>query len=459
LLADSLDISDAAFPYLACAEFGWRGCSARLFRVSFSGERAYELAVPASLGDVTIRAIMAAGEPLGIVPYGTEALGVMRIEKGHVAGNELNGTTTAADLGLGKLMAKRKDYIGRVLASRPGLSAPERPVLVGVKPVDRSQRLHAGAHFLSAGASATLENDEGFVSSVAFSPMLGHYVALGFLANGARRLGERIRAHDPVRGADVEVEVTQPVFYDPQGSRLTNSGPSDLVTPAIAVGDGAPRDDMGGGQGPQAWLDTARGQLLRDNTRGELREDSSAGVRIRLHANLGIARVIARKNARAAVVEGVRRHFQIELPMSPRRVSQRHVAAIGVAPESWLLTQEEDSSHSLLAGLQAVLGSSASVCDQTDAYVVLGLSGLRLLQVLAKLISIDLHPRCFRPGDAVQTLAHQISVILWRVEDVDGLPVFELAVPRSYLASLHEALCQSAAEFGLEDMSGLVAPG
>src|SRR5256885_8535110 len=105
---------------------------------------------------------MEAGREFDVVPYGTEALGVMRIEKGHVAGNELNGTTTAADLGLGKLMAKHKDYIGRILAGRPGLSAPDRPVLVGVKPLDRSKHLRAGAHFLSVNDPATLENGQGF---------------------------------------------------------------------------------------------------------------------------------------------------------------------------------------------------------------------------------------------------------------------------------------------------------
>src|SRR5256885_7276845 len=107
---------------------------------------------------------MEAGREFDVVPYGTEALGVMRIEKGHVAGNELNGTTTAADLGLGKLMSSKKDYIGAVLARRPGLSAPDRPVLVGIKPVDRSKRLHAGAHFVNIGAAPRLENDQGFIS-------------------------------------------------------------------------------------------------------------------------------------------------------------------------------------------------------------------------------------------------------------------------------------------------------
>jgi sarcosine oxidase subunit alpha len=220
LLGDSIDLADAAFPYLACREFTWGDLPARLFRISFSGELAYELAVPARFGDAAIRALVAAGEDLGVVPYGTEALGVMRIEKGHVAGNELNGTTTAADLGLGKMLSTKKDYIGRVLAARPGLTDPERPVLVGIKPMDTHAKLAAGAHFLTLGDAATLENDQGFVSSVAFSPTLGHSIGLGFLRNGKARLGERLRAYDPVRNGDLEVEVVSPVFYDPDGARL-----------------------------------------------------------------------------------------------------------------------------------------------------------------------------------------------------------------------------------------------
>jgi heterotetrameric sarcosine oxidase alpha subunit len=222
LLGNAVDVSNTAFPYLACAQFQWQERPARLFRISFSGELAYELAVPARCGDAAVRAIIAAGEPLGVVPYGMETLGTMRIEKGHVAGAELNGTTTAHDLGLGKMMSAQKDYIGRVLAGRAGLAAPERPALVGVKPVRADARLTAGAHLLRLGAQPTLENDEGFVSSVAFSPTLGHWIGLGFLSGGQMRVGERIRAHDPLSGGevDIEVEVTTPVFYDPDGKRL-----------------------------------------------------------------------------------------------------------------------------------------------------------------------------------------------------------------------------------------------
>jgi methylglutamate dehydrogenase subunit C len=117
---------------------------------------------------------MTAGEEFGIIPYGTEALGIMRIEKGHVAGNEINGTTTAADLGLGRMTSNKKDFIGRVLAARPALTDPFRQALVGIKPVDKSAHLYAGAHFLSSSTEATLENDQGYLTSAAFSPMLGH---------------------------------------------------------------------------------------------------------------------------------------------------------------------------------------------------------------------------------------------------------------------------------------------
>ncbi len=220
LLGGAVDVSDVALPYLGCIEFRWRNVTARLFRVSFSGELAYELAVPAQFGDAAIRAIMEAGREFGIIPYGTEALGVMRIEKGHVAGNELNGMTTAADLGLGRMMSRKKDFIGRMLAMRPGLVASERPTLVGIKPVVGTERLRAGAHILAIGAAPTMENDEGYVTSVAFSPTLEQWIGLALIRNGPSRIGEKVRAYDPIRKGDTELAIVSPIFLDPEGTRL-----------------------------------------------------------------------------------------------------------------------------------------------------------------------------------------------------------------------------------------------
>ena len=220
LLGDRFDVSNEAFPFLACAEFFWGDVPVRLYRISFSGELAYEIAVPANYGDSLIRALMRAGAEFGAVPYGSEALGVLRIEKGHVSVPELNGQTTAADLGLGKMLSKKKDFIGRVLAERPALTDPDRPSLVGFKPVDPGQRLRSGAHFLAIEAAATAENDEGYMTSVTYSPHAGCWVGLGLLKHGAARIGEYVRAYDPVREGDVEVEVVSPIFVDPEGKWL-----------------------------------------------------------------------------------------------------------------------------------------------------------------------------------------------------------------------------------------------
>jgi sarcosine oxidase subunit alpha len=117
-------------------------------------------------------------------------------------------------------MSTKKDYIGRVMAGRPGLTDPARPAVVGFKPAERGRRLRAGAHFLETGAAANAKNDLGFMTSVAFSPMLGHWVGLGLLSGGTERIGQTLRAHDPLRGEDQTVEVCHPVFYDPKGERL-----------------------------------------------------------------------------------------------------------------------------------------------------------------------------------------------------------------------------------------------
>ncbi|MDJ0968321.1 MAG: sarcosine oxidase subunit alpha family protein [Kiloniellales bacterium] len=215
------DISNEAFPYMACGEVTvCGGTRARLFRISFSGELAYEIAVPTRYGDSMIRALMAAGEAFEVVPYGTEALGVLRVEKGHPAGNELNGQTTAANLGMGRMVSKKKDCIGNVLSERPGLNAADDLRLVGFVPLDRGAQLTAGAHFIAQGAAAVAAEDQGYMTSVAYSPNLGHAIGLGLIKNGAERIGEKVRAVDLIRDADIEVEIVSPHFVDPEGERL-----------------------------------------------------------------------------------------------------------------------------------------------------------------------------------------------------------------------------------------------
>lgn len=215
------DISDEGFPYLAAGDITvCGGVKARLYRLSFSGERAYEIGVPARFGDALWRNLMDAGREFGVCPYGSEALAVMRIEKGHISGPELNGTTTPADVGLGGMVSKKKDFIGRTLGERPGLNDPNRPQLVGFRPVNRSARLRSGAHLFASGAPTNPANDQGHVTSTAYSPTLGHWVALGLMQRGPERIGEIVRAYDPVRNGDELVEVVSPIFVDPEGEKL-----------------------------------------------------------------------------------------------------------------------------------------------------------------------------------------------------------------------------------------------
>ena len=213
------DISNENFPYMACGEVTvCDGLRARLFRLSFSGELAYEISVPARYGDALIRELIDQGQEFDAIMYGTEALGVMRIEKGHAAGNELDGRSTAAHLGLGGFVSKKKDCIGKVLSQREGLANDVR--MVGVMPVNPKDKLTNGAHFMTAGDKGSPENDQGHMSSVAWSPSLQSYIGLGFLKDGANRKGEILRAVDYMRDNHVDVKVVSAHFVDPDGERL-----------------------------------------------------------------------------------------------------------------------------------------------------------------------------------------------------------------------------------------------
>ncbi|MFK8081621.1 MAG: sarcosine oxidase subunit alpha family protein [Granulosicoccus sp.] len=215
------DISNEGFAFMSCAELSvCNGTKARLFRISFSGELAYELAVPARYAHSMIEALMDAGKAFNAIPYGLEALGVMRIEKGHAAGSELTGHTTAMNLGLGRMVAAGKDCIGKVLSQRPAMNDDNAIRLVGFLPVEKSRSLHAGAHFIAKGAERVLANDEGWMTSVAWSPTVQSSIGLGFIRDGANRMGETVMACDRLRDNETEVTIVSPHFVDPDGERL-----------------------------------------------------------------------------------------------------------------------------------------------------------------------------------------------------------------------------------------------
>jgi heterotetrameric sarcosine oxidase alpha subunit len=223
ILDGPADLSLAGFPPLAAAEVAVGGVPARLCALSFSGERAFEIAVPAGYGDALARAILKAGAPFGIAPYGTEAMAAMRVEKGYPAGGEINGQTTAYDLGLEPALAWDKGHVGRVMSRRPALVDPDRPRLVGLKPLAPTERIRGGALVVDAERAPSPETHQGHVTSAAFAPTLRSWIALALVARGPERIGERVRAFDPVRGGDVVAEIVPPCFVDPEGARITRA--------------------------------------------------------------------------------------------------------------------------------------------------------------------------------------------------------------------------------------------
>jgi len=163
---------------------------------------------------------------------------------------------------------------------------------------------------------------------------------------------------------------------------------------------------------------------------------------------LGIARIAARRAQGPRVSELLRAQFGLEPPNVPRRANRGDVAVAGIGPGTWLATRD-NAGNAFAESLRSLLGDGASVSDQSDAYVILRLTGPRLRETLAKLIPIDIHARSFQVNDLAQTVCGYLNVTLWRVEDTpEGEPAFEIWAGRSLAVDLHQAISHSAAEFG-----------
>ncbi|MCU0906927.1 MAG: sarcosine oxidase subunit alpha family protein [Rhodobacteraceae bacterium] len=213
-------VTNETFPYMACGPVMVSGVAGRMFRISFSGEHAYEIAVPARHGEALWRLLVAQAGVLGGGPYGMEALNVLRIEKGHITHAEIHGRTTAEDVGLGRMVSAGKDCIGKTMATRPGFLEAGREQLVGLIPAGASKEITAGAHLWRPGDTRVPANDQGYVTSAGFSPTLGHPIALGFLKDGRTRHGETVVAWDAMRGVETLCLVGPPCMVDPDGGRL-----------------------------------------------------------------------------------------------------------------------------------------------------------------------------------------------------------------------------------------------
>jgi sarcosine oxidase subunit alpha len=215
----SVEVGDNKLPYMGALEFTHDGVPVRLIRLSFSGELAYEVYTPADHGVALWEHILKTAAPLGIKPYGLEALASLRIEKGHVAGLELDHRTSLDDLGLGKMAGKEKAYIGKELRFRPQLQAPERWSLVGIECLEADKRLRGGS-ILFLKDDKIEGHGRGYITSVTWSNELKKYIALGLFNGGLKHEGAEILCAYPIKGEQVRARIVSPHFIDPKGERL-----------------------------------------------------------------------------------------------------------------------------------------------------------------------------------------------------------------------------------------------
>ncbi|MCA0012953.1 sarcosine oxidase subunit alpha [Mesorhizobium sp. B292B1B] len=212
-------VDNAALPFMGIVHGQIAGVPVMICRLSFSGEMAFEVYCGADHGTHVWEALVEAGKPFGLVTYGLEALGTMRIEKGHVTGAEIDGRTTARDLHLDWMLSKKKPFIGSAMMDREGLISPDRLELVGLVALD-NRPLNGGAHIVEELDESNPHGSIGHITACCYSPALGKHIALALVKGGKARHGSRAHVSDPLRNRFGPVEIVSNHFYDPDGSRM-----------------------------------------------------------------------------------------------------------------------------------------------------------------------------------------------------------------------------------------------
>ncbi len=212
-------VDNDALPFMGIVHGEIDGAPVMICRLSFSGELAFEVYSGAGHGTHVWQALIEAGKPVGMVPYGLEALGTMRIEKGHVTGAEIDGRVTARDLHLDWMLSKKKPFVGSAMMDREGLVAPGRLQLVGIMSLD-NKPLNGGAHIVEELDPDNPRDSIGHMTAACYSPALGRYIGLALVKAGTSRHGQRAFISDPLRKRFGPVEIVSHHFYDPEGKRM-----------------------------------------------------------------------------------------------------------------------------------------------------------------------------------------------------------------------------------------------
>ena len=219
-LFPDLDVSNEALPFMGYREGNLFGIKAKIFRISFSGELAYEINVVSNRGLFMWEKMMEVGKEFNIQPYGTEALSTLRIEMGHVAGPELDGRTIPYDVSLEGLVSKKKDFIGKRSLQKEAFNNSNRQKIVGLIPTDKKTSIPEGAH-LVVDKNAKLPNPKlGHVSSSCWSVENNNPFSLAILKDGKNMIGKKLFAVSPLKNSAIEVEVISSHYVDHEGKRV-----------------------------------------------------------------------------------------------------------------------------------------------------------------------------------------------------------------------------------------------
>ncbi len=219
-LFPEIDVSNEGIPFMGFKEANLFGVPTRIFRISFSGELAYELNVESGYGIFMWEKVMELGKEMNIEPYGTEALSTLRIEMGHVAGSEIDGRVIASDLSLEGMLSKKKDFIGKRSLNRKAFLNPEREKIVGVIPLDKKTMIPEGSHLVSDSKAAFPNPKLGHISASCWSVEYNNPFSLAILKDGKKKIGEKLYALSPLKNKSIEVKIVSSHYVDPKGERV-----------------------------------------------------------------------------------------------------------------------------------------------------------------------------------------------------------------------------------------------
>jgi sarcosine oxidase subunit alpha len=409
-LVAGVDLSDAALPPMGVVEGAICGAPMRLFRASFTGELGYEVNVPSDHGEAVWRAIAEVGAAHGITPYGTEAMHVLRAERGFIiVGQETDGTVTPDDLGLGGMVSKIKpDFLGKRGLMRPDLAAAGRKQLVGLEKLDTTQTIEEGAQIVLDPAQPKPMRVVGHVTSSYLSATLGRAIAMALLADGRARMGETV--HVSTATGFTPCRVTPPAFYDPEGARAKGDG-APFVPPA-------PIDrPVGARRGPlDGWrIATPGGAFMAEP--------------------LPPSERFAIKSGRGGIAGGPVAGLAFDRPINTASTDGER-AALRLGPFEWLALAPEGSG--MRAALEAIEG--VAVVDVGHRNVALVVEGEGVEDALNAGNPLDLSLAAFPVGTATRTLLGKAEIVLWR----QGEKRFRIEALRSYARYVADFLEEAA---------------